>query len=75
LLTAEDISEFLQKCHFALRKPLFYPLNYGDAVNAKVRRRKEEVQRSRIRRMKEKSRGQISEIRRQRRINFDIRSA
>jgi hypothetical protein len=44
-------------------------------VNAKVRRRKEEVQRSRIRRMKEKSRGQISEIRRQRRINFDIRSA
>jgi hypothetical protein len=47
LLTAADISEFQQKCRFALRKPLFYPLNYGDAVKGKVRR------------MKEKSRGQI----------------
>ena len=62
MLTADDISELVQKCHFALRKPLFSPLNYGDAVNAKVRRRKEEVQRSRIRRMKEKSRSQISEV-------------
>jgi len=34
-------------------------LNYGDAVNGKVRRRKEEVQRSKIRRIKEESRGQI----------------
>jgi len=30
LLSAEDISEFLQKWRFALRKPLFYPLNYGN---------------------------------------------
>jgi len=36
-------------------------LNYGDAVKAKVRR------------MKEKSRGQISEVMSRRRINFDIR--
>src|SRR5438132_13886433 len=30
LRTADDISEFLQKCRFCLRKPPFYPLNYGD---------------------------------------------
>jgi len=30
LLTADDISELQQKCGFYLRKPLFYPLNYGD---------------------------------------------
>ena len=30
LLTADDISEFRQKRRFALRKPLFYPLNYGN---------------------------------------------
>ena len=30
LLTADDISEFQQKSRFALRKPLFFPLNYGD---------------------------------------------
>jgi len=35
-------------------------LNYGDARKAKVKR------------MKEKSRGQISEVRSHRRINFDI---
>jgi hypothetical protein len=35
------------KGQFRLRKPPFYPLNYGDAVKGKVRR------------MKEKSRGQI----------------
>jgi hypothetical protein len=31
-----------------LRKPPFYPLNYGDGMKAKVRRMKEEVQRSGI---------------------------
>jgi hypothetical protein len=51
----------LQKRGFYLRKPPFYPLSYGDAVKGKVRRRKEEVQRSPIRRLKEKSRGQISQ--------------
>src|SRR2546430_14207428 len=30
LRIAEDISEVLQKRHFGLRKPLFYPLNYGN---------------------------------------------
>jgi len=30
LRTADDISEFLQKCRFCLRKPPFYPLNYGN---------------------------------------------
>jgi hypothetical protein len=30
LRAADDISEFQQKCRFALRKPPFYPLNYGD---------------------------------------------
>ena len=40
---------------------MFYPLNYGDARKAKVKR------------MKEKSRGQISEVRSHRRISFDIR--
>jgi hypothetical protein len=54
---------------------LFYPLNYGDGVKEKVRRRKEEVQRSGMRRLKEKSRGQIPEIRSHSRINVDIRSA
>ena len=29
LRTADDIGRFLQKCRFALRKPPFYPLNYG----------------------------------------------
>jgi len=27
---AEDISEVEQKRHFAIRKPPFYPLNYGN---------------------------------------------
>gem|GEM_PF-5498283 len=30
LRTTDDISGFVQKWRFALRKPLFYPLNYGD---------------------------------------------
>jgi hypothetical protein len=25
-----SLGDFPQKCHFALRKPLFYPLNYGN---------------------------------------------
>ncbi len=29
-ICADDISGFVQKCRFALRKPLFYPLNYGN---------------------------------------------
>jgi hypothetical protein len=29
--------------HLRFRKPLFYPLNYGDTRKEKVRRRKEEV--------------------------------
>jgi hypothetical protein len=30
-LSAPDVvRRFLQKCRFALRKPPFYPLNYGD---------------------------------------------
>jgi len=53
LRTADETSEFLLKWRFCLRKPPFYPLNYGDAVKAKVRRMKEEVQRSRIRKLKE----------------------
>jgi hypothetical protein len=30
LRTADYISEFQQKCGFGFRKPLFYPLNYGN---------------------------------------------
>src|SRR5439155_23984298 len=30
LFTADDTSEVQQKCRFGLRKPLFYPLNYGN---------------------------------------------
>jgi len=30
LRTRDDISGFVQKWPFALRKPLFYPLNYGN---------------------------------------------
>jgi hypothetical protein len=30
LLIFDDTSEFQQKCRFALRKPPFYPLNYGN---------------------------------------------
>jgi hypothetical protein len=30
LLSADDPGELLQKRHFALRKPPFYPLNYGN---------------------------------------------
>jgi len=30
LRTTDDISGFVQKWRFALRKPPFYPLNYGD---------------------------------------------
>jgi len=50
LRTAEDISGLLQKCHFALRKPPFYPLNYGDAFQ----RTEVSSQRSDIRRLREK---------------------
>jgi len=42
----DDISELLQKRRLGVRKPPFYPLNYGDGMKAKVRRMKEEVQRS-----------------------------
>jgi hypothetical protein len=34
--------------HLRFRKPPFYPLNYGDGMKGKVRRMKEEVQRSGI---------------------------
>src|SRR5438093_12503902 len=30
LFIADDTSEVQQKCRFGLRKPLFYPLNYGN---------------------------------------------
>jgi hypothetical protein len=30
LFTADDTSEVQQKRRFGLRKPLFYPLNYGN---------------------------------------------
>ena len=30
LRTLDNTSEFQQKRRFGLRKPLFYPLNYGD---------------------------------------------
>jgi hypothetical protein len=30
LRTVEDVGASLQKRRFALRKPSFYPLNYGD---------------------------------------------
>jgi hypothetical protein len=30
LRMADDPSVFAQKCRFALRKPPFYPLNYGN---------------------------------------------
>jgi hypothetical protein len=30
LRMADDLSEFLQKCRFGIRKPPFYPLNYGN---------------------------------------------
>jgi len=36
LLIADDISELLQKCHFAIRKPPFYPLNYGNIKSQKL---------------------------------------
>jgi hypothetical protein len=37
LRTADDICEFLQNCRFALRKPPFYPLNYGNSDNCDFR--------------------------------------
>jgi len=30
LTTTDDLGKFLQKCRFRIRKPSFYPLNYGD---------------------------------------------
>ena len=32
LRTPNDTSQFQRKRHFAIRKPLFYPLNYGDKI-------------------------------------------
>jgi len=29
----DDVSEFQQKCLFGIRKPPFYPLNYGNSDN------------------------------------------
>jgi hypothetical protein len=37
-MNAPDVvRRFLQKCHFALRKPPFYPLNYGNKDNCDFR--------------------------------------
>jgi len=49
LLTADDISEFLQKRGFALRKPLFYPLNYGDRKEGKSKKDEGKIQMSEVR--------------------------
>ena len=40
MFTADDTSEVQKKCRFGLRKPPFYPLNYGN--NFKVRSKKDE---------------------------------
>jgi hypothetical protein len=61
LLTAEDISEFLQKCHFALRKPLFYPLNYGERSECKSK--KEEGRSPEIKDQKDEGKIQRSDFR------------
>jgi hypothetical protein len=37
LRIGEDISEFQQKGRFGIRKPLFYPLNYGNSDNCDFR--------------------------------------
>jgi len=42
LRTADDVSELVQKCRFALRKPPFYPLNYGNRWKDEGRRVKDE---------------------------------
>ena len=36
LRTDDDISEFQQKCRFALRKPPFCPLNYGNKFRDRI---------------------------------------
>jgi hypothetical protein len=37
-LNAPDVvRRFLQECRFAVRKPLFYPLNYGNSDNCDFR--------------------------------------
>ena len=47
LRTTDDVSEFVQRCRFALRKPPFYPLNYGDVFQKEEgRRMREKIQRS-----------------------------
>jgi hypothetical protein len=36
LRAADDISELAQKCDFALSKPLFSPLNYGNNFRDRI---------------------------------------
>jgi hypothetical protein len=38
LRSADDVSSFQQKWHFYLRKPPFYPLNYGNTQREKIGR-------------------------------------
>jgi hypothetical protein len=46
LRTSDDISEFVQKRHFALRKPPFYPLNYGNRKKGKSKTDEGKIQMS-----------------------------
>jgi hypothetical protein len=36
LTTRDEAGEFQQKCRFRIRKPAFYPLNYGDGMGPAV---------------------------------------
>jgi len=46
LFIADDTSEVQQKCRFGLRKPLFYPLNYGNRKKGKSKTDEGKIQMS-----------------------------